>query len=176
MAFTTPATAVASTILTAAWLNTYVRDNTAWIATDSPAVRAYNNANVSIANNSLQAVTLNSERFDNSGSHSTSVNTPRITAPAGAGGKYLIGAHLAYAGNGTGVRANNVRLNGGSFVSTTTLLPPGAVEAQFTTATVYALSAADYVEMVAFQTSGGALNVVGTDLYSPEFYAFWFRT
>lgn len=45
MAWTTPATAVAGTVLTAAWLNTYVRDNTAYLYLSSPRAAEYDNGN-----------------------------------------------------------------------------------------------------------------------------------
>ena len=86
MAFTTPATAVAATALTASFLNVNVRDNIAWMATDSPSCNVYNNANISIATGTNTALTFNSERYDNAAMHSTSSNTQRITAPTGGGG------------------------------------------------------------------------------------------
>jgi hypothetical protein len=44
-----------------------------------------------------------------------------------------------------------------------------------TPVTVYAFSAADFVELFAIQDSGGALAVNNGEGIGPEFYAFWFR-
>ena len=86
MSYSAPFTAVAGTAWRAADWNTNGRDNIAWLATDSPSCRAYNNANISMTSGAATAVTLNSERFDNAAMHSTSSNTSRITVPTGGGG------------------------------------------------------------------------------------------
>lgn len=177
MAFTTPATAVAGTALTAAWLNTYVRDNLAWMATDSPACRAYNNANISIGNSSDTAVTMNSERFDNAAMHSTSSNTSRITVPTGGGGKYLMGSLMEFAANATGERGNHLRVNATTFVSKQVQTNSGGIINWTSSNTsVYALSAADYIECYVFQNSGGNLNLAASGNWSPEVWMFWIRT
>lgn len=176
IAYTTPFTAVAGTAWRAADWNSYGRDNIAWLATDSPACRAYNSATLSLANNTLTALTLNSERYDNAALHSTSTNTSRATVPIGGGGKYVIGATVAWGLNATGYRQLRFRLNG-----TTDLGIDSRVDATGTTGvesapfTVYALAAADYVEAMGNQTSGGALNCGGNPGPGPEFYVFWFR-
>lgn len=178
MPFTTPATPTALTMLTAAWLTTYVRDNIAWIATDSPACRAYNSANLAIANITETAVTLNSERFDNAAVHSTSSNTARMTIPSGAGGKYIIGAHIEFANNATGNTRNlHLRLNGTTAVAAINNTAPNAsAVTRLTITTVYPLAAAEYVEATGYQDSGGSLNINVASNYSPEVYLLWFRT
>ena len=40
-------------------------------------------------------------------------------------------------------------------------------------ATIQAMAAAGYVTLQVWQTSGGALNVLSTGNYSPEFMAHW---
>ena len=177
MAFSTPSTFVAGNILTAAQLNTYLRDNVAWIATDSPACRAYKAAVQSVNTATDTALLYDSERFDNAAFHSTSSNTSRFTVPTGAGGKYLIGSSVYVVANGGGSGRSlwwelnaTTRIgqqNGPVSASTNTSLAP---------ATVYALSAADYVEAKVNQDSGGALNVGGQPGAGAEMFAFWFRT
>lgn len=178
MAFTTPATATAGTVLTASFLNTNVRDNIAWLATDSPSCRAYNNANISISNGVLTVVTLNSERYDNAAVHSTASNTSRFTIPTGGAGKYVFLGNITYATNGTGVRAANALLNGATTITRNTTASAAAAiyGTELSFCTVYALSAADYVEMQAFQSSGGALNVESNPNATPEAGVLWFRT
>lgn len=178
MAYTTPATAVAGTALTAAFLNTNLRDNIAWIATDSPACRAYNSATIShAASGTFQALTMNSERYDNAAVHSTASNTSRFTVPTGAGGKWILGGLLSFANNATGNRGGRMRVNGTTEVAgQITAASTGDTDtSDFTITTVYALSAADYFELVGFQSSGGALNMLTGANYSPEAWGFWTR-
>jgi len=177
MGYNTPFTAVAGTAWKAADWNVYGRDNITWVATDSPACRAYNSAAISVANFSFQALTFNSERFDNASVHSTVSNTSRMTVPAGGGGKYLMGGLISFANNTTGDRGGRIRINGSTDVASQTGPPAtsGVDTSDFTITTVYSLSAADYAELMAFQVSGGALNAAASSNYSPEFWVFWFR-
>lgn len=176
MAFTTPRTYVAGEIHLAAHHNTYERDNIAWLATDSPQCRAYNNANISIAvSATIQSLTFNSERFDNAAVHSTGVSTGRLTVPAGGGGKYVIGSQMEFAANVTGDRGNYIWQNGTTYLAVQQQLA-GTRTANPNLVTIASLSAADYVEARAFQESGGALNVLSTANYSPEFWCLWTRT
>lgn len=177
MAFTTPATSVAGTVLTAAFLNTYVRDNIAWMATDSPACRAYHNTTQSIANATPQAVVLNSERFDNAAIHSTSSNTSRLTAPTGGGGKYLFGASWSWPLNAGGTqRQGRVYINGTTIAAILTLQPSASHASEGFITSSYALSAADYMELWVNQDWGAAQNLNNLANYSPEVWMFWFRT
>lgn len=177
MAFTTPATSVAGTVLTAAFLNTYVRDNIAWQATDSPACRAYHNTTQSIANLSPQAVVLNSERFDNAAIHSTSSNTSRLTAPTGGGGKYLFGASWAWAiSSNTNFRQGRAMVNGTTGIGYLTTQPSAVHASEGFITSTYTLAAADYFELFVHQDSGAGLNLGSTANFSPEVWMFWFRT
>lgn len=180
MAFTTPATVVAGTAATASYANTYIRDNIAWMATDSPACHAYNNTTNVIATGSNVAVTMNSERFDNSAVHSTSVNTARLTAPTGGGGKYLIGNNIEWQNATSGTyRDVELRINGATYVASNTMsFPSGGLgndNIRQSVVVVYAMSAADYVEAVVTQNTGGNLNLTnGTQ--APACWCFWLRT
>lgn len=177
MAFSTPQTFVAGNVLTAAQLNTDVRDNTAWLATDSPTARAYNSAAFSHTStgNSL-AITLDSERFDNAAMHDTSSNTARMTIPSGGDGKYLFGGSIEYASNGTGLRTIGVRSGGATFIATQTFEASGTNVTTGSVCSVYSLAAAAYVEMTSYQNSGGNLNINASSAYSPEFWIQWIRT
>jgi len=177
MGFGTPFTAVAGTAWKAADWNTYGRDNIAWIATDSPSCSIYNNAPIShTSSGSNQAVTFNSERFDNAAMHSTSSNPSRVTVPTGGGGKYLCGSTIGFAANGSGHRALTFQLNGTTpYIAVQAFVAYAGAALTNTLSTVRAMSAADYFEMLAFQNSGGALNIIDTE-GSPSMFAFWYRT
>jgi hypothetical protein len=177
VAFTTPATAVAGEILTAAFLNTYLRDNIAWMATDSPACRAYRTTNLIIGDVTESAITLDAERFDNAAVHSTGSNTSRFTVPAGAGGKYVCTGAISWeASAGGSYRACILRVNGTIRIGQINTAPSAGHGSDATVCAIYALAAADYVEMSGIHNSGGLLSAVTVANYSPEASIFWFRT
>lgn len=178
MAFTTPRTYVAGEVHTAAHHNTYERDNIAWMATDSPACRVYKSTSGSIANVTDTSIAFDQERFDNAAVHSTSVNTTRLTIPTGGGGKYIFGGGVEWIANVTGGRGCHIKLNGTTYIAKFVLntSAAGGDTSSLTVTSVYAMSAADYVEMFVYQSSGGGLTLNSTGNYSPEFWAIWFRT
>lgn len=135
-----------------------------------PQARVYNNANISLATSgTLQALTFNSERFDNGDLHSTSANTSRLTVPVT--GLYTVGGHVSIAANATGNRQLAVRLNGGTFIAAHLQPNAGAGDpAQLSIVTTYQFVAGDYCELMAMQSSGGALNAVAGGNFSPEFW------
>lgn len=177
MAYTTPATAVAGSALTAAYLNTNVRDNIAWIATDSPTCRAYLTAAGSISSATESASSFDAERFDNASMHSTSVNISRITIPTGGGGKYIFGATVTWGLNAVGYRQVRLRLNATTDLAIDTRMAVDATTAvESAPMTVYSALAAEYAEVILKQNSGGVLAVAGNPGPGPEFFAFWYRT
>jgi len=134
-----------------------------------PQARVFNNANVSITNNTVTAVTLNSEHFDNGDLHSTSSNTSRLTAPIT--GVYMIGGHVRFAANSTGRRDAFLRINGTTQIAyTVEPAPHASIDTYLNPVSLYQLTAADYVELCVLQNSGGALNVVFDASNSPEFW------
>jgi hypothetical protein len=177
LTWTAPRTWAVGEIATATNMNTHVRDNLSAVAgTDNAQCRVYNSAAISIANftTTYTALTFNTERRDVQGCHSTSVNTGRITVPTGWGGLWSIGACVSWAANATGWRAVALRLNGATIIAMQAGTNAGSgIETIQTVNTEYPLSAADYVEVIVGQTSGGNLNVAASANYSPEFWARW---
>lgn len=178
MSYTTPRTWVAGEVATAANLNTHVRDNIAWLATDSPACRIYNNAALTLTTGSFQVLTANSERFDNASIHSTSSNTERMTVPTGGGGKFVVGGNIAWAADGAGVERHfAMNLNGvaGTTIARTSAASWAVIFMQ-SLCTVYSANAADYFNASAYHDAGHNMNVLLGAAYTPEFYMHWFRT
>ena len=116
----------------------------------------------SVANATFVAIALATEAYDTDSIHSTVTNNSRFTIPSGKGGYWLFYQVLGYdplpSGN-MNIRfyKNNSSTVGGitytGFTSATGL----------TTATnisIVSLSAGDYIEMVAYQNSGGAANTL----------------
>jgi len=132
-------------------------------------VRAYNSAAISLASGASTALTLNSERYKTDATmHSTASNTSRLVAPVA--GKYRVTAHaeIAAAAGGT-IRQLSIRLNGGTTIAVQTSPFNGTSASELTVSCTYIFAANDYVEMLALQDSGGAINVNSAGNYSPEF-------
>lgn len=105
-------------------------------------------------------VTWDSETYDTDNYHSNSVNTSRFTVPAGLGGKYLISAMVDFAGNSTGVRTIAIYKNGAIAPGAWGNGVPGAVNATAASVvTIIDLVPGDYVEVLAWQNSGSAVNI-----------------
>jgi hypothetical protein len=122
----------------------------------------------SIPNATLTVLSFDSERWDTNGIHDPTTNNSRLVCKTS--GMYLIFGHVLWDVNGTGARRIDIRLNGTT--------PIGIQEVQaasgfdftiLSVATTYPLNANDYVELVAYQASGGALSVGSASNYTPEF-------
>jgi hypothetical protein len=125
---------------------------------------AYHSTTQSLATSgSNQALLFDSEEFDTDAFHSTSSDTSKFTVPTGLGGKYAIIAQVDFAANATGIRRGFIRLNGSTTLGIVTIQTVTQVGITTTIPVhrVYSLSAGDYVELVARQDSGGALNAQG---------------
>jgi hypothetical protein len=137
-----------------------------------PAARAGNSADQSVPNSTPTDLTLDTERFDTAGMHSTSTNTERMTAPID--GTYVISGNASWAGNGTGERHLNIERNGTTEIAHVSQIPWAAGPVQSLT-TVTRLSAGDFVTLRGAQDSGGALDVGGggAQEFSPELAMAW---
>lgn len=133
----------------------------------------YNSANISISNNSNTALTFDSERFDsdpNGGIHSTGSNTSRLTCQTA--GAYIVGGNVSWAANATGTRQLQIRKNGTTVIAFEVRASVGAgtnTVMHVATPGPVVLAATDYVELMAYQDSGGALNALVAGDYSCEF-------
>jgi len=132
--------------------------------------RVYNSATISHATSGAnQTLTFNSERYDDADYHSTVSNTSRLTVPQP--GRYLVGGCVAFAANATGVRALTLRVNNtSSFAIQNTIALTGGNATILQVEAVYELAAGDYVELLAYQDSGAALNLTAAGNYAPEFW------
>jgi hypothetical protein len=134
-----------------------------------PNARVYNNANVALANNAEASVTFNTESFDEGDLHSTSSNTNRLTVAVA--GLYALGASIRFAANATGYRYAYFRLNGATPIGVAIAQTnSAAVDTVCAPTAIYRLDAGDWVEVRAYQNSGGALNLITSGVESP---AFW---
>lgn len=120
----------------------------------------------SLTSATMTAITMDTDDSDAYAMHSTSSNTSRILAPAA--GIYLGTATVNFASNATGVRILTLRKNSGGVGTAGTQL--GYIELSAATAIHYMqvtgiiqMAATDYLELFAYQNSGGALNAQVTN-------------
>lgn len=115
------------------------------------------------ANQSLSNVTITSISFDGTdildtnGFHNPASNNTRMTIPTGYGGNYLIQASLEFASNTTGGREIYIRKNGSTDLQVIQTDAEGSLN--MTISGTFPLVAGDYVEIRAYQSSGGSLDV-----------------
>ena len=133
-----------------------------------PAARVYNSANISHATSgSWQALTFNSERYDNDSIHSTSSDTQKLVCRSP--GVYAITGHVLFDANATGVRGIEIRVSGTSIAQQLQTAISASFWYPLSIGTQYKLAVDDYVELRVYQNSGGALNLLASSNISPEF-------
>lgn len=159
----TPRTWTAGETVTAAMLNTNLRDAVSWLVT-RPYLHAYQTAAQTFSNATFAAVTMGGELVDTITGHSTSVNTSRYTP--NIAGNYLCLGQIAFDGNATGQRVAQFRKNGSAvtgsgYAGFAGFAPGFAVNTAFSLATINVNGSTDYIELWGTQNSGGSL---GTDV------------
>lgn len=119
--------------------------------------RVYRNtSNQSIPNGTQTAVQFNAENYDTDSLHDNATNNTRLTIPTT--GLWLLQGSIDFAANTTGFRGVNFYLNGTTFLAGT-ILDPGDPVSRLQASTMEELTAGDYIELLALQDTGGALDV-----------------
>jgi len=95
-----------------------------------------------------------SEDFDTDGFHDLSTNNSRMTIPAGLGGKYLCRGGVVHNQTNAGARYVALRKNG-TVVTSISAKADQLVHHSIEVVEVLNLAAGDYVEVYAYQDSGG---------------------
>lgn len=156
MAWNGTKTWAASDTLTAADLNTYLRDNTDALA--APASCSLAKTGTAIADSTVFTVTFTSalnELWDPNNMHSTSSNPTRITVPTGWGGKQVVMLDARFSSDPGGRRLYNLVMNGATSVASDDTGDTGAGSGDSHKSIVVTLSAAagDYFECGGYGTS-----------------------
>jgi hypothetical protein len=122
------------------------------------------------ANQTISNVTITSLSFDgtdildSNGFHDPASNNTRMTIPTGYGGKYLISANVQFAANVTGGRELYIRKNGSTDLQVIqSVVSSNTGSINMSISGTYALVANDYVEIRAYQSSGGSLDIWATN-------------
>lgn len=105
------------------------------------------------------AVTLDTNVVDTYNGHSTTTNTSRYTAQVA--GYYLASGCVGYATNATGFRAAKLAINGTVVQGAANEIAASSSSYAVTLSTptiIKYLNVGDYIEVWAWQTSGGTLN------------------
>ena len=143
------------TVAPAAW-GDQVRDNDEFLI-DPPVCSVKATVAQSIATGTTTVLVAGTEVFDNDGMHSTVSNTSRITIQTD--GRYLVLATVRFIANATGVRFAEFRRNGATLDTIATSVGIGTLETVISGSRAFVLTAGEYVEVVAHQSSGGNLDV-----------------
>lgn len=121
--------------------------------TDSVSAKAFFTPDQSIPDNSNTVIAFNSEQFDTDNIHDDVVNNSRLTAQTA--GRYIVQGQISWDTSDAGIRDIFIRQNGVTDVAHAT--------SQTTWMQVDALldlQVGDYVELLVFQNSGAAVDVL----------------
>jgi len=160
MPFTTPATWSTNEVVTAAKMNTHVRDNISFLG--SPPMCSVKASGVQAISTAVSTVLLaGTETKDTDGMHSTSVNTSRITI--NTAGHYLVSATVRFAVNATGVRFQSFYIDATTEDAMQQLAAVSGSDTVLSGTRSYTFTAGQFVEVRAHQASGVNLNVTLED-------------
>jgi hypothetical protein len=119
--------------------------------------RVTNSTNTTFANATVTTLTFNTETYDTDNIHSTDTNTSRLTIPAGKDGYWEILGSIRFDASASGQRQLRL-LKNGTMIDIFLLAGSSAADANLIVADTIYLVATDYVELAAYQSSGGNLN------------------
>lgn len=125
---------------------------------DPPRAQLRQTSGQTIATSTFTAVTFGAEDYDTDGGHDNVTNNSRYTAQTA--GVYRVSGKVSWSANATGQRASQIYLNGSAINGSQSAWPAvAAVERQYTTVELdVTMAVNDYVQVFAFQDSGGNLN------------------
>lgn len=152
-----------------------VRDSWQFLA-NPPLAKIRQATLQSVANSSFVSLTFDNEDFDSAGGHDTVTNNSRYTAVYP--GMYEAAGGVTFAANATGRRMARWAVNGAVVAGSLSGIPANASVIGFAARTVQVyLNVGDYIELMAFQDSGAALNTfVGNSEYQPTMTVKWIST
>lgn len=151
------------------WMLTATTPTWVLVGFQPDAVRVIRTTNQSITNNTVEAISFDTQTYDE-GLGLWVIGSPtRLTAVIA--GIYGFSGVLRFAANSTGERAILVRLNGATLVASGGEGNPSATnDSRCDVAGTINLTATDYLELCAYQNSGGALIA-----QAQASYANWFE-
>lgn len=154
----------AAEVVTAAMLNSNVRDTGQYWVSQRPLARLRQSVAQSLTTASFAPVLYDVEDVDRDGSHSTVSNTDRFTAVTA--GWHLCTGGVGFASNATGLRAVRWTVGGSAVVGGGVQQPASAAQVMHMAARpiLTFLNVGDILRLEARQDSGGALlTTVGSE-------------
>lgn len=154
---TVPTKSTGNTVSTSDW-NTYVRDNLNNLIVP-PSVSVKRASAQSISNTTWTAVSWDTELWDTDSMWSSTPNPTRLTI--GTTGLYCVNANVTFTNTASGIgRIVGIRTNGTTVnaVQYQYQLGVGFLAVNHVQA-ILDLTATDYLEVIVYQDSGGALNL-----------------
>lgn len=149
--------------VTAALLDTYNADHE--FHADPPGCVIRLTTTLGISDATVTAVQFNAaDARDTDAFHDPASSNTRMTVPTGLGGWYTAGGVVTFAANGTGYRLVGLRVNGTTRMAQQTSVSFGTAANTLTVSAPLLLAAGDYVELIVYQNSGGALNIDGSTI------------
>lgn len=128
-----------------------------------PRVSVTMTGSQSISDSTLTAAAWNSESYDSDGMHDNATNNSRLTIVAGEAGIYVFGVVVLWASDSVGYRELELYKNGVFFNLRQTVDPTtGQATSHSIVFPPLDVAVADYFEIFAWQSSGGALNLIGS--------------
>lgn len=128
--------------------------------------RAYNSGDINTASGAEVTLTFDSERYDTDAIHDLGVNPSRLTCKTA--GKYQIIGNVKWESNIVEFRYLIIKLNAATPIGFELQRASQSIDV-LNVSTQYELAVGNFVELIAYQNSGGNLDVVNTGNYSPEF-------
>jgi hypothetical protein len=127
--------------------------------------RAYDTTGTTVSTATWTAIPLALETYDTNTFHDNATNNSRMTIPAGKGGYYQVNAQGLWNTNTTGSRQIAIYKNGGVVIYG--VLPASAASGDIVSSVIFTLNlaATDYVQMYAYQNSGGNLAFYPNNTY-----------
>jgi hypothetical protein len=127
----------------------------AGVAGNGPAFKCYLSSTVSVPANTFTKVPFNVEIFDTAGAYDSSTNYRFLPLVAGY---YQINANVSFQASG-GVMTVAIYKNGSAYSYGNQTINSSSVAATTVNDIVYLNGSTDYVDIYAYQGSGGAVNV-----------------
>lgn len=126
--------------------------------TGKPLFIAYQASAQSLTSGSFFSATLDTELLDVDGGHSTVTNTSRYIFQVA--GRYRVTGSVCFASSSAGFRGAKFLMNGGTAVigSEQLVTPVTGFQTTCATSATVTVSVNDYIELQAFQNSGGSLS------------------
>lgn len=126
-------------------------------------VEVYNSLAQTIGTGVHTAVEFDVEQEDSDAFHDTVTNNSRLTVPAGLNGRYAIHGQIMWTANASGFRILTIRVDNAAVAQN--VQDNSAQVRTMGIGYIINLAAASYVELFAYQDTGGDLTVRGNDTW-----------